>query len=693
MVRFRLATGWSGRGMAAVLGLASVGAPAGAGEVTVRGRVLDPAGAPVAGAIVRTIASSRDDYPPIVATTGPDGRFALPDSARFASTNDNVGDPLVIASAAGFGPGWAAHDPKQPEATVRLVPPGPALEGRLVDGGGRPVVGATVEVVELRFPSDKAGQEGTLDRLLARPADDPFSLSHFGRTIRFGGPAATTDADGRFALPGFGAERVAALVARSPTTATTRIFVATRAALAGPVARHDAGILYPVQPPRFELALPPGRAIIGTITAADTGRPLAGWRVVGAHAPAPESRYDEDATTTDAAGRYTLTGLGLDAAGWVLFEPPAGQPYLAAGFHPPAAAPEDGPAVPRRLDLAARRGIVVRGRVTGKSTGKPLLGELVAGSMRTNPQLKDFPGHADSRLTRVFTDDEGLYEVVLPPGPAVVAFRTRDPGGNFIGGQGTEAIPGKLNRGFTRYDVDYFPTVGEPIYVQYTILAGVNPPAASGGETLNLAVESYRTVTLSVTGPDGRPVGGRLHDREPDSMMTSSFVVGRPPLVQYLAPGATRRVTVVTDDRKLGRSILVEADGPAVLPVRLVPCGAVRGRIVADDGTPRADLQVADDHWDRFAPPPIKPAGQITWENYGLGRPLKPGEFVVDGLVPGLHYRLRAAALQQVRAIGTLVDDVMVEPGAVKDLGDLPVRPLPAQPGPARPYSRAESSR
>ena len=66
--------------------------------------------------------------------------------------------PWVVASAPGFGPGWASavRQPGAPdETTVRLEEDGPPIEGRIVDLEGRPVAGARVKVEHLWFARER----------------------------------------------------------------------------------------------------------------------------------------------------------------------------------------------------------------------------------------------------------------------------------------------------------------------------------------------------------------------------------------------------------------------------------------------------------------------------------------------------------------------------------------------------------
>ncbi len=547
----------------------------------------------------------------------------------------------------------------------------------------------TVQVIELRipYPNPPMTEAGTLTPLLAR-ADSLSSLNFPVHDLKFTGPTATTDAAGRFRIAGLGPERVVVLVARAPTIATTRIFVATRPALNAPPDRHDLGVPRRLYPASFELVVAPGRAVSGVLTDAATGRPLADWQVTGAHAAGRDERYDEVSTTTDPAGRYTLTGLHPGDHPWIFFDPPAGQPYLAAGLRLPATPADAPPGAALPVDHAAQRGVVVRGQVLDKRTRVPLVGQVVAGTMQSNPRLPDYPGHAASRQQIRLTDAAGRYEVVLPPGPGVLAFQTKEPGDHYRPGQGHEAIPGIVPPPMNKLSPS-FPTVGESIYLQYLIFAGVDPPVGSPDLTLDLAVDSWRTVTLAIVGPDGGPMTGNIgvEGAGPPSIdgFRGSFFDGRPLAIRYLEAGTSRRVTVIQPERKLAGSALVEADGPSQQTLRLGRWGEVQGRIIHDDRTPRRDVRIADEWYQQVFPPAEQPSGRLSplnrpQETFPPSPPPPPGEFHLVGLVPGLRYRAFVRTEASPVVIGDLGPDFTVEAGDIKDLGILKVRPLPPVP-------------
>ena len=636
-----------------------------ADPATLRGRVVDPDGRPVAGAAVRTLGNFNHPNPLTVATTGPDGSFALPAPPPLRQAAPGSPARRLVASALGFGPGFG-FAPLDGDATVRLVPPGPPIEGRIVDEAGRPVVGARVAAGSVLVPLDVAGAEaGTLAAWLARPESDTL---HAGTQSLPADAAATADADGRFRIDGLGAERVVLLGVRHPGIQDTTIYVATRPGNPVTVSRRviDEPARTVIQPGRFEMVAWPSRPLVGTVTDAATGRPLAGWKVAGGVAADNYWRAGDVTSTTDVDGRYALAGLGRARRYRVSLSPPADQPYLPAGYRRVEA--PDGPE-PVRLDHVARRGVVVRGRVTDRSTGAPVAGYLDAEALATNPHVAKFAGYADSGPNYRYPGADGRFAVVLPPGPGVIAFSARDMG-RYRLAQGAEGLPG--------YDAQFrmFRTVGRDLLpVNYQALAAVDPPADAEAVDLDLAVDAPSPVALTILDPEGRPLGGVEVDGTTEQGIPARFSESATVTLTGLAPGRTRRVIARHVGRKLVGVLDARADAADRQVLRLGPWGELRGRVVHDDGTPAPEVAVGAgrDRPDRPRPEPVgswPPGGRMNTVPTDA-----EGRFHAVGLVPGHHYAGAAEKFGEF-GIGDLFDDVAVGPGEVKDLGDLKIRPF-----------------
>lgn len=194
-------------------------------EVTVAGTVVNSAGAPIEGACVARLhrpAEVRFErethdapvvrdrvmqglpgalanrrladryYRGLAAATAPDGRFVLdglaPGAHTLAIRAPGHGEVIVRVSA--------------PETGLRVVlAPGRSFRGRVLDGAGEPLAGATVRAM-------RAGTGPSARESLAGgwPGDDWDHADERG--------AAITDAEGRFAITDLGADSVDVLVVR-----------------------------------------------------------------------------------------------------------------------------------------------------------------------------------------------------------------------------------------------------------------------------------------------------------------------------------------------------------------------------------------------------------------------------------------------------------------------------------------------
>jgi hypothetical protein len=638
--------------------------------VEVRGRVVDPKGNPVAGAAVHT--TSLDSR----ASSGPDGRFVMrvprPGRSRIMAGDDTV--PWLIAAAPGFGLGWA-HDAlrraAEGEVTIRLVDEGPPIEGRIVDLEGRPVAGARIRLDGFWYARSQRNahtETGDLSAWIAGAKDTNARFLYSGLgyvAARF--VTVTTDADGRFRLTGIGRERIALVFVEGPTIATCLLDAMTRN---GPEIRCIDRRSIPAKTTvfhgaRFAYSAEPTKPVEGVVRDKDTGQPIAGLRLLGgvyaehsrASAPGVEA-------TTDTQGRYRLVGLPKAPAYAIFVEPGEGQPYTRAKVRTPANSPAFDPVV---FDIALKRGVMVRGRVTDKATGRPAPGYVDVYALAGNPHVREFPGYAEGTDPRAPVQDDGRFEVVALPGRNVIAccserYRYRL-------GVGAEGIQKYDPRSRT------IPAVPDLISTDgYHILAEVDLAPGSESATVDLQVDPGRTITVTTVDPEGRPIGGTtafgLMDLYPPHMSPQAS-----PTFEIRALDATRprRVTVTHAGRKLAGSVYLKGDETGPLTVRLLPWGTITGRVLDGDGAPRPNVVLRETD-DMLFDWPAEPYGLFPQNN----RTGDDGRFRIEGLVAGLKYA--ATVHGPVAKSDALFRDLTVAPGEVKDLGD--VKLIQSRPNP-----------
>ena len=237
--------------------------------------------------------------------------------------------------------------------------------------------------------------------------------------------SATTGRDGRFRIDGLPRDGIATASISGPGIERSQVYILTREMPA--IRVKDSSI---VDGPtivyygtRFDHVVAPTRPIVGTVRDKDTGTPIPGVRITGR----PDLSNSRIVTPgveakTDAQGRYRLEGLPV-ANGFRLFtEAPAGQPYVNGGFAVPASESRTGPFP---FDIALKRGVLVRGRLIDKATGRPLRGSVSYWAFRGNPHLDEYPYFKrDSQETRVLIPgDDGRFEIPALPGRGLITAR------------------------------------------------------------------------------------------------------------------------------------------------------------------------------------------------------------------------------------------------------------------------------
>jgi len=595
-------------------------------------------------------------------------------------------EPKAAIKAPGFGKATVVAVPTPPRvASSEPQPPaesGPGIEGRIVDLEGRPVAGARVEITDLwSAPDNNLGRwlERVQDRGVSHPSDGlspegmvgPVPTTSRGRTRLFAPspaiPATTTGPDGRFQLAGVGPEQLAGIRVTGPTIATSQLYVMGRDGADVRATRHGgltpSQVVYHAR--KLEYAAAPVKPIEGVVHDKDTGRPIAGVVLRAAV-------YDEQSliptlgieATTDDRGHYRLAGLPKAPAYRIFIEPGSSGPYTKASLR----AAGDTPAFePVTFDIALKRGILVRGKITDKATGQLVHAAVDVYAFADNPHVREFPGFRSSELARSFVVD-GRYEIVALPGRCIIAAVNGNYAGQYRRSVGAEKIKGYDPKlvGFNT-----FPHMC--IADNYNVLAEINLDPKLETAELDLQVDAGRTIAVNPVDPEGRPVAGTTASGVND--LSTEYSQQSPTIeIHALDPSQPRRVIVKHVGRKLIGSVYLKGDETGPLTIRLQPYGTITGRIVDEDGRPRGGVGIMSAGGlmpERPAERGILPGGSVGG-GIRIGR---DGRFRVEGLVPGLKYG--ASASDESNYFGELFHDLTVTPGELKDLGVIQTRKNP----------------
>ena len=475
---------------------------------------------------------------------------------------------------------------------------------------------------------------------------------------------ATSGTDGRFRLAGIGRDRIAELIVSGPTIATARLYALNRDGEAIGTTNTNAmtpeRTIYNAR--RFEYAAAPSKPIEGVIRDKDTGRPVTGVTVHG-------MVYDEHShvraqgveTTTDALGHYRLTGLPKGPAYRLFLEPGSGSPYTKTTFRVPV--------VTQALEavnfvVGLKRGVLVRGSVTDKATGKPVSGYVNAYAFRDNPHIADFPGFGESYDSYALLNDDGRYEVVALPGRGLIACRSDL--GLYRGYVGADAIKG--------YDVEAgrFDTYPGTFNVRdYHVVTEINLDPKAESAICDLRVDPGGSLMVTALDPKGKPVSDTIAAGVTDLFYSIEYWQESPTIeIHSLHPSKSRRVTIVQAERKLVGFLYLKGTESGSTTVKLQPSGTITGRIVDDEGQSRGGLAL--NNRGGIYPEPPGDRGILPNSSASPGiRIGRDGRFRIEGLVPGLKYG--ADAVEGFMYRGDVFKDVSVAPGELKSLGDLKV--------------------
>jgi hypothetical protein len=419
---------------------------------------------------------------------------------------------------------------------------------------------------------------------------------------------------------------------------------------------------------RFEYAAEPTRPIEGDIRDKDTGRPIAGVLLRGMVVEEGSTIWAPGVeATSDARGHYRLNGLPKGPAYRLFIEPGKGQPYTKASFRTPAGSPS---LEPVRFDIAMKRGVLIRGRVTDKATGRPASGYVNTYAFADNPHVGEFPGYRSSHEPLARIGDDGRYEVVALPGRGLIACRSDV--GRYRGGVGAAAINGydpKLIGGIGGFNT--LPHICHG--ADFHVVAEIAPEPVAETVTVDLQVDPGRSLTIEAVDPEGRPLAGTSARGLTDLFSPGEYEQESPTIeVRALDPSKPRRVTISHEARKLVASVYLKGDEAGPLTVRLQPSGTLIGRVVDEDGRPRAGLALRN--LGGIYPEPPADRALLPQSTSGSGILVgRDGRFRIDGLIPGLKYG--AGAAQGSMGLGEVFRDVIVAPGEVEDLGDLKIVP------------------
>jgi RNA polymerase sigma factor (sigma-70 family) len=669
---------------AAAASAASAAVPNPSGDVdkdeVLRGRVLGPDGKPVGGAGLFLF---RDDAKPVnLGKCGADGRFAVPLPVRQGS---------LVARADGFGLDflYVKDVGAGAEAVLHLVKDR-AIHGRVMDTQGKPVPGAQASVAHIGIYPDNSLESFLIGWKKRNPGGSVLAGARPLLLAESGWLAATTDADGRFVLRGLGAERLVALHVRASGIAGAEYWVANRdgfdpepynEASRRNVPKEFASLMRArlLYGPDLTLVAEREKLIRGVVTAADTGKGLAGievrlWGYSDSHVKVPLK------TTTGADGRYEIHGARKDKGYAILAKPDVDAGYVGCNLRA-----DDTPGYdPVRVDVRMVKGVIITGRVFERVAGKivPMQSacSVTAAALEGNSFVKANPGvdASGTSPTGEFTKSDGSFRIVTVPGPVLLSGRPRELA-TICRFKQIDLDPNYpqyfIKKNGNRWFLGYGGTLGTVYFNWCKVLETMTGTFTEAGTAVveqDIVLEPAAELPLLLRDEAGQQVTGVLSAGVTRRDWFPAFPCKTDVCTVYEPePDERRQIVFFHPDRKLAATVTLQGNEKPNDSVILRPTATLKGRLVGEDGKPLAGVAVDVNYRNR-------PAEEVTVWFYETRQIVTgpDGGFTFDTILPGLPFNLSFKQHEKTLKLTPKPAAQSVESGKTNDVGTLVVKSM-----------------
>jgi len=640
------------------------------------------------------------------AHTDASGRFAImprpagPPCARPALVVRADGLAFAyrcLTQVAGYGTTHEELREIRDELHVQLAEMVP-IRGRLLSPEGTPVEGVLVRVRRIHLPrifsinvcfcrSDAI--PGTHAPASSRSSKWPLSEesrssnAHPTRAAvdkqdrylpEFWPRSVVTDGDGAFTLEGMPSGSRVYLTLIHVDLAPETIVVHT---LSGEVGEYVPGEPRPV-PSTFRHTLGIPRPVEGVVTAADTGKPLAGVFVQVAAMQFVDVWHGsgEIFTRTDKQGHYRVNCHINDNYNIAVYPVPDSG-YLSMATPRLDASPQGGLVKDFRLDP----GFVVRGRVVDAETESPIRAASVV-YLPTRSRASSLQTAAPGSDNPTLTDEDGRFALTVPSGPGFLSVEATDR--SYLR---MLDVDGLLQESSSRNGARR----AAPMSLTRVDVSSEAPPP----DVTEIRLHRGRTVVLQAVGPNGESLPwvhavwegiDAVHDSAPSA--TVGFAKGRV-VVSGLDPSRGTRVFLICQPRECGAVFdIPPGSKDKRLEVRLQPNATITGRCITPSGQPaprgRGFLQFSlDPQVTHFTTHGYRQHRYTPYENFHLRHfstadekdpPNPDGRFTLENVVPGAPFGL-ALARSEGKGLRFYTSQIVnVEPleaGEKRDVGDL----------------------
>ena len=350
--------------------------------------------------------------------------------------------------------------------------------------------------------------------------------------------------------------------------------------------------------------------------------------------------------TTDARGHYRLDGL------------PVGHPVELATklgdgmtYRPMYQELSNAPGVgTTRLDFKLVSSIPVQGKVTNRTTGKPVAAFVEYLPTLENPNLSSV--NDIGLFEPIATQLDGSFTLSALPGPGVVVATVMDD--RFLTADRARADRPRGSSSGRGYP-------GLPSPEQCQALEPIAPESTAKTYQCDLSLVPAPEPIIRILDPDGQPLAGAIVSGAASSdLIRECWWQSRQHGVFRVTGLTGHRIRILAihhEGRRLAGTLAVRDAEPGPLVAKLRPWGTVSGRLVNRAGRPRAGVALRHETLRQAFPK------DVTTDS--------SGRFTFVGLVPEQEYVIKLVP-QDVYAPSVSVGGPhAVEPGETKDLGDV----------------------
>jgi hypothetical protein len=303
-----------------------------------------------------------------------------------------------------------------------------------------------------------------------------------------------------------------------------------------------------------------------------------------------------------------------------------------------------------------KRGVWVKGRVTDKATGQPVQALVEYFAFAGNPDLRGIKVFAGSQV--VSSKKDGSFTLAALRGRGIVAVKTDEMRrGTYLHGQGADAISGPRDERLDRFVTRPYMCVSW----QFDTLVGIETDAKAESVACDVQLDPGKTVKGTVLDPDGEPLAGASIRGPFLSLKSLRDLPSAEFAIPAVNPNKPEAYFFEHRKRNLAAAVILKGDGAAGFTVKLKPTATLTGRLVTEKGEPVRD---------RFISGRLE-AGQLkmtrSWNGFFFGRTGADGRFKIEGLLAGV----------KLGDYGNLFTNLTLQPGEVRDLGDIQVKNVP----------------